>query len=160
MEAVLQARRRDTGATRAGRLSAWSAGVVADLACRLFDRRALDHRAVAMDADRHQAYQRCAVGCRSRPGRSANTFAHPEMGRCSRRANGFGGPRNRSLSVGMPAKLVPTFRSSCYVAAPTLTNFGKSWALENILILVPLFYLKFLDRIRRLWCGNGGTSGS
>ena len=42
--------------------------------------------------------------------------------------------------------LVPTFRSSCYVGAPTPTNFGKSWALANILILVPLFYLKFLDR--------------
>ena len=51
-----------------------------------------------------------------------------------------------------PPPLVPTFRSSCYIAAPTLTNFGKSWALANILILVPLFYLKFLDRIRR--CRN------
>src|SRR3974390_866365 len=35
--------------------------------------------------------------------------------------------------------LVPTFRSSCYVGAPTPTNFGKSWALANILILVALF---------------------
>ena len=76
-------------------------------ACRLFDRRALDHRAVAMDVDRHQAYQRCAVGYRSRPGRSANTFADPEMGRGSRRTNGFGSARNRGLSVGMPAALVP-----------------------------------------------------
>ncbi|MGA9300672.1 MAG: hypothetical protein WBW45_10585, partial [Bradyrhizobium sp.] len=31
---------------------------------------------------------------------------------------------------------VPTFRSSCSVAAPTFTNFGKLWALANLLILV------------------------
>ena len=28
--------------------------------------------------------------------------------------------------------LVPTFRSSCSIAAPTFTNFGKSWALANL----------------------------
>src|SRR5581483_6512106 len=28
--------------------------------------------------------------------------------------------------------LVPTFRSSCYIAALTFTNFGKSWALANL----------------------------
>jgi hypothetical protein len=39
-------------------------------------------------------------------------------------------------------------------AAPIFTNFGKSWTLASILILVPLFYLKFLDRIRCLWCKN------
>jgi len=49
---------------------------------------------------------------------------------------------------------VPTFRSSCYIASSTFTNFGKSWALAKILIPVPLFYLKFLDRIRRSWCRN------
>src|SRR6516164_10635241 len=49
---------------------------------------------------------------------------------------------------------VPTFRSSCSIAAPTFTNFGKSWALANLLILVPLFYLKFLYRIRGSWCRN------
>src|SRR3984957_7573869 len=46
------------------------------------------------------------------------------------------------------------FLSSCPVAATTSTNFGKLWAPANLLILVPLFYLKFLDRIRRLWCRN------
>ena len=50
--------------------------------------------------------------------------------------------------------LVPTFRSSCSIAARTSANFGKSWALVNLLILVPLFYLKFLESIRRLWCRN------
>src|ERR1700751_337133 len=35
------------------------------------------------------------------------------------------------------------------VAAPLSTSFGKSWALANLTILVPLFYSKFLDRIRR-----------
>ena len=34
------------------------------------------------------------------------------------------------------------------------TNFGKLWALANLSILVPPFYLKFLNRIRRLWCRN------
>src|SRR5690349_20119799 len=31
-------------------------------------------------------------------------------------------------------RLVPTFRSSCSIAAPAFTNFGKSWVLANILI--------------------------
>src|SRR5579872_2967739 len=48
--------------------------------------------------------------------------------------------------------LVPTFRSSCSIAAPTFTNFGKSWALANLLILVPLYRSEIPDRIRRLWC--------
>ena len=50
-----------------------------------------------------------------------------------------------------------TCRTSCQtpsIAAPASTNFGKLWALANLLILVPVFYLKFLDRIRRLWCRN------
>ena len=50
------------------------------------------------------------------------------------------------------AALVPTFRSSCSIAAPTFTNFGKSWALANTLILVPLYRSEVPDRIRRLWC--------
>ena len=48
--------------------------------------------------------------------------------------------------------LVPTFRSSCSVAAPIFTNFGKSWALANQLILVPLYRSEVPDRTRRLWC--------
>jgi hypothetical protein len=47
--------------------------------------------------------------------------------------------------------LAPTFRNSCSVAAPTFTNFGKSWALENLLILVPLCRSEVPDRTRRLW---------
>jgi hypothetical protein len=35
---------------------------------------------------------------------------------------------------------VPAFRSSCYTSAPTFTNFGKSRALANISILVPLLF--------------------
>src|SRR5579872_2288760 len=50
------------------------------------------------------------------------------------------------------AELVPTFRSSCSIAAPTFTNFGKSWALINLSILVPLYRSEVPDRIRRLWC--------
>jgi len=46
--------------------------------------------------------------------------------------------------------LVPTFRSSRSVAAPTFTNFEKLRALANSLIPAQLFYLKFLARIRRL----------
>src|SRR5579872_2354625 len=47
--------------------------------------------------------------------------------------------------------LVPTFRSSCSIAASTFTNFGKSWLLTNLLILVPLYRSEVPDRIRRLW---------
>src|SRR6516164_6415713 len=43
--------------------------------------------------------------------------------------------------------LVPTFRSSCSIAVPTFTNFGKLRALANLLVLVPLFYLKFLPLV-------------
>jgi hypothetical protein len=48
--------------------------------------------------------------------------------------------------------LVPTFRSSWSIAAPAFTNFGRSWALANLLILVPLYRSEVPDRIRRLWC--------
>src|SRR5690349_1561017 len=107
MEAVLQAWRRDAGAARADRLSAWNAGVRADLAYWFFDRRHRDHRAVALDADRHQADKRYIDGYRFRSGRSANAFAHPQVGRSPRRANVFGGARNRRLSVGMHGSLEP-----------------------------------------------------
>jgi peptide/nickel transport system substrate-binding protein len=50
------------------------------------------------------------------------------------------------------AALVPTFRSSCSIAAPAFTNFGKSRALANLLILVPLIDLKSLKGTRRLRC--------
>ena len=50
------------------------------------------------------------------------------------------------------AALVPTFRSSGSIAAPTFTNFGKSRALANLLILVPLIGLKSLKGARRLRC--------
>jgi hypothetical protein len=46
--------------------------------------------------------------------------------------------------------LVPTFRSSSPIAAPAFTNFGKSWALANLLVLVPLYRSEIPDRIRRL----------
>jgi hypothetical protein len=57
---------------------------------------------------------------------------------------------------------VPTFRSSCSIAAPTFTNFGKSWALANLLNLVPLYLSEVPDRTRPLQCRDfqiGGTSG-
>jgi hypothetical protein len=48
--------------------------------------------------------------------------------------------------------LVPTFRSSCYLSAPTFHELQKVMGTSKFMILVPLFYLKFLNRIRRLWC--------
>jgi hypothetical protein len=48
------------------------------------------------------------------------------------------GCEGRNPSISLAPRLVPTFRSSCYIAAATFTNFGKSWALANILILVRL----------------------
>ncbi len=56
--------------------------------------------------------------------------------------------------------LVPTFRSSCSIAAPAFTNFGKSWVLANLLILVPLIDLKSLRDNSRLMVQGlqiGGT---
>ena len=57
---------------------------------------------------------------------------------------------------------MPTFRSPCYILrhAP-FTDFGKLRALVNLLILVPLFQLKFLNRIRPIVVQElqiGGTS--
>src|SRR5271154_4872207 len=49
--------------------------------------------------------------------------------------------------------LVPTFRSSSYVSAPTLTNFGKVMGTSKSIILLPLFNLKFLTEFAA--CGAG-----
>ena len=49
-------------------------------------------------------------------------------------------------------KLVPTFQVRVTPQAPTFANFGKSWALANLLILVPLHRSEVPDRIRPLWC--------
>jgi len=35
---------------------------------------------------------------------------------------------------------------------PPFANFGKSWTLANLKLLVPLFDLKSLGRTRRLQC--------
>ena len=62
----------------------------------------------------------------------------------------------------LSTSLVPTFRSSCSIAAPAVTSFGKSWALANLLILVPLIDLKSLKDNSRLVVQGlqiGGTSG-
>ena len=53
---------------------------------------------------------------------------------------------------------VPTFRSSYAIAAPTITNFGKSWALANLLHLVPLYRSEIPDRTRRLRCRDFGSA--
>jgi len=50
--------------------------------------------------------------------------------------------------------LVPTFRSSCYASARTFRELRKVTGTSKSMIIVPLFYLKFLDRIRRLRCRN------
>src|SRR6202030_4865943 len=59
---------------------------------------------------------------------------------------------NRRDPMTLMKWLVPTFRSSCSIAAPTVTNFGKSWALANLLNLGPLYRSEVPDRTRRLWC--------
>ena len=50
--------------------------------------------------------------------------------------------------------LVPTFRSSYTVSAPSFHQLLKVMGTSKSMILVPLCYLKFLDRIRRLRCRN------
>src|SRR5579862_3097741 len=66
-------------------------------------------------------------------------------------------PRDGGSSAGTAQRLlsgVPmlTFRSSCSIAAPTVPNFGKSWALANLSNLVPLYRSEVPDRTRRLLC--------
>src|SRR5579863_2224992 len=58
----------------------------------------------------------------------------------------------KSGAVHNHRRLVPTFRSLCAIAASTVTNFGKSWALPNLLTLVPLYRSEVPDRPRRLRC--------
>src|SRR3569832_1019704 len=59
------------------------------------------------------------------------------------------GRNQRNVRTGT---LVPTFRSSCFIAATSFSNFGTSWALAYLLILVPLYRSEVPDRTRRLWC--------
>lgn len=54
--------------------------------------------------------------------------------------------------------VVPTFRSSCRIAASIITNFGKSWALANLSHLVPLSRSEVPDRTRRLQCRDFGPA--
>src|SRR5579872_34441 len=48
--------------------------------------------------------------------------------------------------------LAPTFRSSCYTSAGTFHELRKVMGTSKLIIPVPPFHLKFLDRIRCLWC--------
>ena len=50
----------------------------------------------------------------------------------------------------MTISFATMFRAAA-LAAPILTNFGKSWALANLSIPVPLYRSEVPDRIRRLW---------
>ena len=50
--------------------------------------------------------------------------------------------------------LVPTFRSSSPVAAPTFHELRKVVGTSKPMTLVPLFDLKFLDQTRHLHCRN------
>src|SRR5712691_7766565 len=81
METFLQARSGDAGAARAAGLPAWIDRVVADLTVRIFGRRHCDDCAVAMDADRDQAHQRCAAGDGARSSGAANAGTCRQMGR-------------------------------------------------------------------------------
>src|ERR1700734_1208387 len=49
---------------------------------------------------------------------------------------------------------VPTFRSSCSAAASTFHELRKVIGTSKIMLLVPLFNLKFLEGICRLLCRN------
>src|SRR4029078_7329995 len=46
-----------------------------------------------------------------------------------------------------------------HLKRPPFTNFGKSWALAKFMVLVPLFYLKFLDRFSGSWCRDFKKAG-
>src|SRR6267378_2677583 len=105
MEALLQARSRDAGIASAGGLSVGIDRVVADLASRLLDRRHRDDRAVAMDADRHQAHQRCVACDRAREGRAADARPCCQMGRTPCGTYRIGRARHARVFVGMSVAL-------------------------------------------------------
>src|SRR5258705_11000622 len=111
MEAFLQARSRDAGAARAAGLPAWTDRVVADLTTRIFGRCHRDDCAVAMDADRDQAHQRCAAGDGARSSRAADTGTCRQMGRTPRPTHRVGRARNAGLFMGMYSALSAAYRS-------------------------------------------------
>src|ERR1700738_3853242 len=115
MEALLQARSRFAGTARARGLPAWTDCVVADLTSRIFDRRCCDDRAMAMDADRYQADQRCAAGDGARWSRATNAGACRAMGRTPRRTHCNGRTRNCSFLMGMCTALDAATDSSALV---------------------------------------------
>ena len=71
--------------------------------------------------------------------------AFREAGWPERKWRRRGGPSRFGIG-----KLVPT--SEVRVSAPTLADFGKSWTLANLLILLRLHRSEVPDRIRALWC--------
>src|SRR5258708_39227244 len=111
MEAFLQARSRDAGAASAVGLLAGIDRLVADPTTRIFGRRHCDDCAVAMDADRDQAHQRCAAGDGARSSRAADTGTCRQMGRTPRHAHRVGGARNAGLFMGMYTALSAAYRS-------------------------------------------------
>ena len=88
-------------------------------------RRTHDCATRRQHSGRRTAARTCRSGLRTIPGPADRAAALPH--------HRIGPAVFRALPY-----LVPTFRSSCSVAAPTFTNFGKSWAPANLLILVPL----------------------
>jgi hypothetical protein len=58
------------------------------------------------------------------------------------------------VDVTFATHLVPTFRSSCPVAAPTIHELRKVMGTSNLWLLVPLFDLKFVDEVRRWYRRN------
>src|SRR5215469_11950522 len=76
-----------------------------------------------------------------------------------------GGPADVTSTIGLATgncpqlstgrALVPAFRTSCYIAAHSCTNFGKQKGTSKFMIPVPLFDLKSLI----VWAAPGaGTS--
>src|SRR5689334_23168560 len=87
MAARLQARGRHAGAACTHRVCPRRDRMVADVACRLPDRRSGHPRALAVDDDRHQSGHRCIAGQQSRQSRRAIAGADRQMGRSSRHPN-------------------------------------------------------------------------
>src|SRR3984957_20073066 len=111
--------------------------MVADFGGWLFDRRRCDRRGVAMDADRHQAHQRCAAGDRARSSRAAGARAGDQMGCAPRRAHRPRRARDVRILVGMPdahrmiSGVRYAYKASLIGAAHRfeLTDEGLSWQI-------------------------------
>src|SRR5579872_109439 len=89
----------------------------------------------------HRNYQRIVAGQQdvdpddlaNRQPESGRLYACPDLRKKSADRAGVDDLHQQVSKPSNGPMLVPTFRSSCSIAAPTFTNFGKSWATHKLI---------------------------